>query len=152
MLKLPDLIKLEIAKLVHAHFNNKLPNVFSNYFTLSSNISQKTTRSTYAQAKRLYTLRYKIHRLQRCIKYEGAETWNGTISPIKFKNLQPSNLTLKCPDVSPNTITYVGSLATQWLKNHCCRLQFVLFFQYAYEISKEVACSLSLTLHDHVSS
>ena len=55
ILKLPDLIKLEIAKLVLAYFNNNLFDAFSNYFTLSSNISQKTTRSTNAHTKRLYT-------------------------------------------------------------------------------------------------
>jgi len=30
VLKLPDLFKLEVGKLVHAHFQNKLPNKLSN--------------------------------------------------------------------------------------------------------------------------
>jgi len=31
-MKLPDLFNLEVGKLVHAHFQNKLPNNFSNLF------------------------------------------------------------------------------------------------------------------------
>jgi len=34
VLKLPDLFKLEVGKLVHAHFQNKLPNNLSNIFFL----------------------------------------------------------------------------------------------------------------------
>ena len=72
MLKVPDLMKLEIVKLVHTHSNKKLPDTFSNYFALRSNISQ-TARSTNAHSKRLYTHRYKTNRLQNCIKYQGSK-------------------------------------------------------------------------------
>jgi len=32
VLKLPDLFKLKVCKLVHGHFQNKLPNNLSNLF------------------------------------------------------------------------------------------------------------------------
>ena len=45
ILKLPYLYKLEIGKFVNAHFQNRLPLIISNYFTLTSNISIRTTRT-----------------------------------------------------------------------------------------------------------
>ena len=40
ILKLPDLLKLEVGKFVHAHFKNKLPPSLSDYFILTSEVSQ----------------------------------------------------------------------------------------------------------------
>ena len=45
ILKLTDLFKLEVGKFVHAHFKNKLPSSLSDYFILTSEVSQKNTRS-----------------------------------------------------------------------------------------------------------
>ena len=49
ILKLSDLFKLEIGKFVYAHFNNKLPFILSGYFSLTSEVSQKNTRSTLSR-------------------------------------------------------------------------------------------------------
>ena len=46
ILKLTDLFKLEVGKFVHAHFKNELPSSLSDYFILTSEVSQKNTRST----------------------------------------------------------------------------------------------------------
>ena len=76
ILKITDLYKLEIGKLVHAQFFNKLPYTLSNYFIESSNISQKTTRNVWKGSKNLYIPQYSNARLQRCIKYQGVKIWN----------------------------------------------------------------------------
>ena len=41
ILKLTDLFKLEVGKFVNAHFKNKLPASLSDYFILTSEVSQK---------------------------------------------------------------------------------------------------------------
>ena len=41
ILKLPDLFKFETRKFVHAHFKNNLPPAISNFFLLTSVVSQK---------------------------------------------------------------------------------------------------------------
>ena len=76
ILKLPDLYNLEIRKLVHAHFSNKLPFSLSNYFTFTSQVSYRSTRSTQTHKKLLYIPRYSTNRLQRRIKYQGVKIWN----------------------------------------------------------------------------
>ena len=73
ILKLPDLFKLEIGKLIHSHFTNDLPDALSNLFTLSISVSRKSTRLTNAHSKRLHIPRYKTSRLQKCIKYQGCK-------------------------------------------------------------------------------
>ena len=46
ILKISDLYKLQIGKIVQAHFNNKLPCKLSNCFKKASDISALTTRHT----------------------------------------------------------------------------------------------------------
>ena len=76
ILKLPDLFKFEIGKFVHAHFKNNLPPAISNFFLLTSVMSQKNTRSTQPQRNCLYIPRYTTNRLQKCIRYQGVNIWN----------------------------------------------------------------------------
>ena len=45
-LKLNDLFKMEVAKIVHSHFTNNLPSILSKFFTLTKNISSRATRAT----------------------------------------------------------------------------------------------------------
>ena len=58
ILKLPDLFKFKIGKFVHAHFKNNLPPAISNFFLLTSVMSQKNTRSTQPQRNCLCTSLY----------------------------------------------------------------------------------------------
>ena len=94
ILKLIDLHKLEIGKMVHAQLQNKLPFKLSNCFIQSSNISQKITRYVWKGSKTLYIPQYSTERLQRCIKYQGVKTWNEipleiqTTSIKMFKKIQ----------------------------------------------------------------
>ena len=82
-LKLPDLFKLEIGKLIHSHFTHDLPDALSNLFTLSNSVSHKSTRSTNARSKRLYIPPYKTNRPQKCMKYQGSKIWNDISSEIQ---------------------------------------------------------------------
>ena len=45
ILKLPDLFKLEIGKLIHSHFTHELPDALFNLFILRNTVSCKSTRS-----------------------------------------------------------------------------------------------------------
>ena len=85
ILKLPNLYKLEVSKLVHAHIRNQLPHKLSNYFTFTSNISSRNTRTTQKK-NHLYTPRYKTSRMQKCIKYQGVKIWNDIPSEIQNSN------------------------------------------------------------------
>ena len=76
ILKLPYLYKLEIGKFIHAHFQNKIPQKISKFFTLTRDISLRSTRSTQQTKTRLYIPRYPTSRLQKCIKYQGVTIWN----------------------------------------------------------------------------
>ena len=84
ILKLPDLFKFEIGKFVHAHFKNNLPPAISNFFLLTSVMSQKNTRSTQPQRNCLYIPRYTTNRLQKCIRYQGVSIWNDM--PMNIQN------------------------------------------------------------------
>ena len=61
-----------------------LPNNLSNYFTLTSQISEKSTRLNEISKKTLHIPFYKTSRLQRCIKYQGVKIWNEI--PIQIQN------------------------------------------------------------------
>ena len=69
ILKLQDLFKIEVAKIVNAHFTD---NLLSKIFTLTKNISRATT-ATESSRNTLYIPRYSTIRLQRCIKYQGVK-------------------------------------------------------------------------------
>ena len=53
-----------------------LPKNLSNYFILTSQISEKSTRLNEKSKKTLHIPFYKTSRLQRCIKYQGVKMWN----------------------------------------------------------------------------
>ena len=54
ILKLNDLFKMEVAKIVHSHFTNNLPSKLSKFFTLTKNISSRATRATESSRNTLY--------------------------------------------------------------------------------------------------
>ena len=92
ILKLNDLFKMEVAKIVHPHFTNNLPSKLFKFFTLTKNISSRATRATESSRNTLYIPQYSTIRLQRCIKYQGVKIWNNIPREIQnssarlFKN------------------------------------------------------------------
>ena len=60
-----------------------LPNNLSNYFILTSQISEKSTRLNEKPKKTLHFSFYKTSRLQRCM-YQGVKIWNKI--PIQIQN------------------------------------------------------------------
>ena len=94
ILKLPDLLKLETAKLVFRHLQNTLPPLISNLFIKTSDISVRHTRSSNpSNSLSLYIPKYQSARLQRCIRYKGVKIWNDIPSDIKNKSVTFSNAT-----------------------------------------------------------
>ena len=73
ILKFKDLYKLEVGKFIHSNFKKMLPKNLSNYFILTSQISEKNTRLNEKSKKTLHISFYKTSRLQRCIKYQGVK-------------------------------------------------------------------------------
>ena len=59
ILKLTDFYKLEVGKFIHANFKKMLPNNLSNYFILTSQISEKSTRLNEKSKKTLHIPFYK---------------------------------------------------------------------------------------------
>ena len=83
ILKLPDLLKLETAKLVFRHLQNALPLLISNLFIKTSDISVRRTRSSNpSNSLSLYIPKYQTARFQRCIRYQGVKIWNDITSDI----------------------------------------------------------------------
>ena len=76
ILKLNDLFKMEVAKIVHAHFTNNLPSKSSKFFTRTKNVSSRATRATESSRNTLHISRYSTIRLRRCIKCQEVKIWN----------------------------------------------------------------------------
>ena len=74
VLKLPDLYKFEIAKMVYSFMHNNLPSSYAYYFIKTCNVSNLNTRSTSNNT--LWTLRYRTNRLQRSINFQGVKICN----------------------------------------------------------------------------
>ena len=93
ILKLQDLIKLEIAKFMFSYDNCLLPPIFVNYFL---KISQIHSRSTcFSDKNFLYLPRYSTNRLQRSIKFRGVKIWNEIPFHIKTNCCSLKNFALK---------------------------------------------------------
>ena len=87
VLKLSYLYKLEIGKFVNAHFQNRFPLNIFNYFTLTSNISHRTSRTVQNNKNNLYTPRYHKAGLQKSIKYRDLKIRNEI--PSEIQNTSP---------------------------------------------------------------
>ena len=85
ILKLQDLYKHEVAKIVFRFSRDNLLPTLQHLFSKTSEISFRNTRSS-TNVYNLYIPRYTTTRLQKSIKYQGVKVWN-KISP----NLKKSN-------------------------------------------------------------
>ena len=75
VLKLDNLYKFEIAKLMHQLVNNKLPPQFFLFFTPIKVVHTRTT-SLASKEHGLYIPRFRTKRLQNSFKYQGVKIWN----------------------------------------------------------------------------
>ena len=78
ILKIQDLYYFEIAKIMHQYSNKHLPICFTSFFTQTSSIHNRSTRSNIRND--LYLPHFLSSRCQQSIKYQGAKIWN-SISP-----------------------------------------------------------------------
>ena len=94
ILKLSDLYKFEIAKLVHDFLHDKLPSssVFSRLFQKSLQISHRFTRSS-SNKNKLHIPLYCTNRLQCGIRYQGVSVWNSI--PMEIQNLPKHSFKVK---------------------------------------------------------
>ena len=73
LIKVEDIAKLDAVTFIHNYFNNKLPPIFNNYFTLVTDIHSINTRSSDQDIYfETYTTKIGISSM----KSIGAKTWN----------------------------------------------------------------------------
>ena len=82
ILKINELVKFEIVKFLHQHFNNKLLLNFQNYFVGLNQIHTIDTRRRLTGCNYRIPF-YKISRMQRLIKYKGGIIWNNIPSDVR---------------------------------------------------------------------
>jgi len=70
-----------------AHFNNKLPGIFDNYFIILSKCHTVNTRRQAIRCNYCIS-RYKTFKQHRSIKYQGVSNWNSIYSFRKFKKVK----------------------------------------------------------------
>ena len=86
ILKIPELYKHEVTKLIFHHYHQRLPPLLSNLYIKTNQVSQKCTRSSStANNPTLYIPLYKTTRLQKSIRYQGVKIWNKIPTSIKTK-------------------------------------------------------------------
>ena len=90
ILKISELYKFEIAKLMHQHSKQNLPPTISNLFKPLSNIHNRITRSV--SLNHIYVENFSTLRCQRSIKYQGAKIWNAI--PLKLRDQSNRNFKL----------------------------------------------------------
>ena len=82
ILKIHELFKFEIGKLMHQHSHNLLPPDISSLFTDLSTIHSRQTR--YQTQKRLYLPKFSTQRCQRSMKLQGTKIWNSFSPELKI--------------------------------------------------------------------
>ena len=92
ILKLKDLYKYEVAKLMHKNSRKKLPNRLCCHFTPVKAIHTRTTRLALSELN-LYLPKYRTQKLQKSFKYQGAKIWNSV--PYELKKLPFHQFKLK---------------------------------------------------------
>ena len=78
ILKIQDLYYFEISKIMHQYSNKHLLICFTSFFTQTSSIHNRSTRSNIRND--LYLPHFLSSGCQRSIKFQGAKIWN-SISP-----------------------------------------------------------------------
>ena len=73
IIKVEDIAKLDAVTFIHNYFNNKLPPIFNNYFTLVRDTHNLNTRSSDQD---IYFDTYKTNIGISSMKSIGAKTWN----------------------------------------------------------------------------
>ena len=92
ILKVKDIAKLDALTFIHNYFNNKLPLIFNNYFTLVSEIHNRNTRRS---DREIYIKTYMTHTGITMMKSIGAKIWNETDDSTKhIKNVKTFRKTI----------------------------------------------------------
>lgn len=81
LLKINELYEHEVAKFMFNFKSNKLPLTFSNYFTKTKTMHNRSTRSSDLDC--YFLPRCKTSRLQRSVKFSGVKIWNSLPADIR---------------------------------------------------------------------
>ena len=72
LMKLSDIINLNMATFVYRSCNNMLPNSFNQFFTTNSSFHDHYTR----QCNNLHTMKCRNNTIRNCLRYRAATFWN----------------------------------------------------------------------------
>ena len=86
ILKIHDLCKFEIAKLMFLYTQTRLPLSFKTFFRKSSTVHSYKTRSS--DKLFYYTPRFRLVRFQKSFKYRGTKIWNNLPKQLKTLNFK----------------------------------------------------------------
>ena len=93
ILKIEDLFKYGVGKLMFQFSKKTLPLCFSSLFTYTSAIHNRSTRSQ--SLNNLYLPNYSTRRCQRCICFPGTKIWNSISPEIKILSYNKFKISLK---------------------------------------------------------
>ena len=94
ILKIEDLYTLEVAKLMHKFYRNKLPNIFSSVFTPINAIHTQTTHLAFSNLN-LYIPLYRTVKMQRFFKFQGVSIWNSIPQDMKLLSFNSFKIQFK---------------------------------------------------------
>ena len=87
VLKVTDIAKVNSLTFVYNYFNNKLPNIFDNYFTVFNEVHRINTRGSKNQI--IIINMHNSNNGGSTMKVRGAKLWNNTGAKIKrLKNVK----------------------------------------------------------------
>ena len=87
IIKISDLINLNVILFMHKFHNDLLPSVFNNYFTL---ISRTHNYNTRLASKHSYSIpsKDKLCNIRLCnIRFQGGKLWNSLDESLKFLSM-----------------------------------------------------------------
>ena len=80
LLKLPDLINVQIATFAYRSINNLNPSVFTDFFTYNRDIHQHNTR----QAENIHKPRPRTNIIKQGLRYRSNSCWNSLSNNMKL--------------------------------------------------------------------
>jgi len=85
VLKISEIYQLEIAKLMFRLTHYSIPFNFKQFFTTTSSVHTKNTRSTSNYSLNYYIPRFGTNKLQQSFRYQGVKVWNSIPNHFKQK-------------------------------------------------------------------
>ena len=138
ILKIQDLYYLEIAKIMHQYSDKHFPICFISFFTQTSSIHNRSTRSNIRND--LYLPHFLSSRCQRSIKFQGTKIWNSISPHIRNQsfNTFKRNIKIQLLNSYISAVPKLGAAKTcescclYWFSHKNCNVKVVSSFLQIY--------------------